>query len=185
MRGLRLLVLGLATAVTLSSVPAKAGLLLEPYLGYQFGKFKDSSVGGSDADYSGATLGARVGATFPILFIALDYSLPVSGTLKPSGGSNIDVTGGQLFAEVGASLPLIRAYLGYGLSNWYELKASGLTAKYEGGTAIKAGVGTTILPMVAINLEYQTQKFDKVGGVTTSDYKADLFMINASLPFEF
>jgi hypothetical protein len=139
----------------------------------------------SDADLTSGALGLRLGAAFPIVFVAADYSLLVGGSLKSNSGTKFDASGNQLFAEVGAQLPLVRAYLGYGLMNTLQADGNGVSVKYEGGTAIKAGVGTTIMPMFAVNLEYITSTYDKVGGVSTSDMKSDFFMLNVSLPLEF
>jgi hypothetical protein len=186
MRGLRFFALVLVASIgLLTARPAHAAILLEPYLGYEFGKLKYSGTPSADFDVTSAALGARLGYAFPVVFIAADYSTLLGGSAKDSAGNKADATGSQLFAEVGAHLPLIRGYLGYGLMNTLELSSNGTSTKFENGTAIKAGIGTTILPMVAINLEYITSTYDKVGGITTSNYKSDLFMLNVSLPFEF
>lgn len=187
MRAFRLLVLGLMTSAALFSAhrAEATSLLLEPYLGYELGKLKYTGTPSSDSDLTSGALGLRLGAAFPILFVAADYSLLVGGSLKNSAGTKVDASGNQLFAEVGAQLPLIRAYLGYGLMNTLQADGTGVSVKYEGGTAIKAGIGTTIMPMLAVNLEYINSKYDKVAGFSTSDMKSDFFMLNISVPLEY
>lgn len=185
MRTLKLLALSAVLSLgVLSTSTAKAGLLLEPYLGYELGKLDYTGTPSSSADLSSVALGARVAFTLPVLFVGVDYGLPIGGTLKDSSGNKADVSGSQLFAIVGASLPLVRAYVGYGLMTSLESKFSNVTTKYEGGTAFKLGVGTTLFPLTAINLEYINTTYDKVGGVTTSNYKSGFFMLNVSIPFQ-
>ncbi len=188
MRGLRLLVLGLVTSVAvLSARPAQASLLLEPYLGYELGKLEYTGTPNASFDLSSAALGLRLGVAFPVFFVAADYSFLVGGSSKQNDANSTkwDASGNQLFVEVGAQLPLVRAYVGYGLMNTFELKNNGTTNKFEGGTAIKAGVGTTIMPMFAVNLEYINSSYDKINGNSPSDSKSNYFMLNLSLPFEF
>ncbi len=189
MRIFKVLVLtALTTFSVFAASTAKAGLLIEPYLGYELGTLEQQIpiLGTFKGDMSTAQLGAKVAFTFPILFIGADYSLPVGGTIKDqSSSTKYDVTGSQLFVLVGASLPMIRAYAGYGLINVLELKnqVGGGTTRYEGGTAIKLGVGTTMLPFVAINLEYILSNYDKINGTSNSNGKSNFFMLNVSLPF--
>lgn len=187
MRGLRLLTLGLVASVAvLAARPAQAGILVEPYLGYELGTLKYTGSPNASFDLSSAALGLRAGVTFPLLFVALDYSVLLGGSAKDdtAAATKWDASGSQLFAEVGAQLPLIRAYLGYGIANTFELKSGGTTNKFENGTTIKAGVGTTVFPLIAVNLEYITSSYDKLNGNSPSDSKSNFFMLNLSVPFD-
>lgn len=188
MRKFGLFALGLTTAfVTFMAQPARAGLLLEPYVGYQIGTFKVQSTPNVNFDLSTAAIGARLGLTFPLVFIAADYSTLVGGTLKQddAAGSKWDASGSQLFAVVGANLPLIRPFIGYGLSNTLEGKLNGNSVKSEGGTTIKAGLGASIIPMVSINLEYIYESWDKYNNNSSISSSANVFMLDLSVPFTF
>ena len=188
MRGLRLLSLGVLASLTLLAArPAKAGLLIEPYLGYELGKYSSTSLNPNvDYDFSSANLGARVGYAFPVVFVAADYSILLGGNLKNGTQGAVDgtATGNQLFVDVGASLPLVRFYGGYGLTNTFTQTSNSTDTKAEGGSAFKLGVGTTILPMVAINVEYIHSEFDKINGNSAGKSKANFYMLSLSLPFD-
>ncbi len=180
MRSIRFALLALVAAVSLKAAPAQAGFMLEPYLGYKMGKFDNNGVKG---DLSGVSVGARAGYAFPVIFIAADYSVLASGEVDwdNSALGKSDVTNNQLLLDVGVSLPLIRAYAGYGLSNEFKFDGG---SKLKGGTLWKLGVGTTILPFVAINLEYQNAEHDKADGVEVDGVKSNAFMLSASVPLE-
>lgn len=181
LRPLRFAVLGLIAAVSLKAAPAMADVLLEPYVGYKMGNFDNNGV---KADLSGTVVGARLGVAFPVIFIAADYSVLTNGELDwdDANRGKTNLTGSQLFADVGVSLPLVRAYAGYGLIN--ELKPDG-SETIKKGDLWKLGVGTTIFPFIAINLEYQNAKHDKQGNNELSGVTSDAFMLSVSLPLEF
>jgi hypothetical protein len=186
MRGLRFLTLGLLVSLTVLAVrPAKANILLEPYLGYELGKFSYATTPSSTSyDFSSAVLGARVGYQFAMVFVAADYDLLLGGNLKngTNGAPDSTVKGSQLFADVGVSLPLIRAYAGYGFVNSLTATANSFDTTSDGGSAFKLGVGTTILPLVAFNLEYIHTDYDKVTNSTVKS-SSNVYMLNVSLPF--
>ncbi len=180
--------------ISLLALPAKAGLLLEPYLGYQGGTLKTSITGGGSEDFNfyGATLGGRVGLTLPLLFFGADYSL-VAGGKVTGNGQNADASQSQLFLVGGIAIPLLRAWLGYGLMNDLSAKFSGGEMKFK-GDALKLGVGFTGLPFVAINFEYIMNDYKKLstvggeGSIGGSNYyssvKMNSLLVSVSLPFD-
>lgn len=171
----------LAAVTVFASIPAKASILVEPYVGYLMGSTKNISPA---FDISSAVGGARLAYEFPVVFVGLDYSTMLGGTGK-SGSLSVDVTGSDLFVEVGARVPLVRAYLGFGITHDLSL-ATTSTVKLEGGSAVKLGVGTTILPAVAINLEYFIETYDKINGASAGTTGgANFYSLNVSLPFSF
>jgi opacity protein-like surface antigen len=189
----------LAVALGMSSA-AHAGILVEPYLGYEMGdlKYKFAAGNSDQADHtdstSGMAYGLRVGYKFLIPWVALDYT-GGTATVKPDPtGSDYDLTKSSLGAVVGVSLPLIRAWAGYGFSNEITKKgtAGNPDAKFK-GNYLKAGVGLGILPLVDINLEYKINDLKKVdlgAGAGDQDKSAiydsnkyDTIMISVSLPF--
>jgi hypothetical protein len=185
-----------AVALGMSSA-AHAGILVEPYLGYEMGdikyKFVGSSVDHTDST-SGVSYGLRVGYKFLIPWVALDYTSGTA-TAKPDPAStDYDLTKSSLGAVVGVSLPLIRAWAGYGFSNEITNKGtSGNPDTKFKGNYLKAGVGLGILPLVDINLEYKINDLKKVDlgqGAGDQDKSAvfdsnkyDTIMISVSVPF--
>ncbi len=173
---------------------AHAGILIDPYLGYETGQVKYTTVIGAvqgTNDISGTTLGLRLGYKFIIPYVALDYSMS-TGKSKPSSGTETDFSQTGLGIVVGASLPFVSPYIGYGISNESKIKDDGTgngdtTLK---GTYIKVGVGTGFIPIVTLNFEYKMSTYDKYsdngGEVNRSDVFSDLThnttMIAVSFP---
>jgi hypothetical protein len=184
----------LAITLSLAAVSAHAGLLIEPYLGYQAGSLKttEGSMGANpntahDDTSSGLTFGGRLGITFPLLFIAADYST----TNGKSGSDNMILN--QLGATAGLAVPFFRAYLGYSFMNDAKLQRSTGDVTLS-GSALKAGVGFTGLPFISLNLEYIMNTFNKYKGpgvdqsIDNSGYlkdaKMDAVQFSVSVPFD-
>lgn len=169
----------LLIAITiLVSTNASAGILLEPYLGYNAGKLTQS--GSEDADITGLGYGLRVGWTLPLLFIALDYSMHDVDFKDSTGKSSVDVK--NLGAVVGASLPIIRVWAGYNFSAEGEVEAD----KFK-GSGMKAGVGfkMPILP-VSFNLEYIINEYDEMNGMSFANkMESKTVFLSVSAPFSF
>lgn len=178
------------------SSAAQAGLMIEPYIGYEMGDITLDPVSGSESTFSnsGVGYGLRLGYQMLVPFLALDYRVS-SGTSKPNVGTDQDYTSSSLGAVVGVDLPLIRAWAGYGFSNEATLKGLGGDAdtKYK-GTYTKAGIGLGFLPIVSINAEYIMNNFSKVnfgegaGDESRSTYydsiKNNMVFISVSAPFD-
>ncbi len=186
----------IAVMIGISS-SAHAGIMLEPYLGYEMGDMAYKFVGGGTEykdSISGVGYGLRLGYKFLLPWVALDYTAG-SGTDKVDSdiGDNRDFAKASLGAVVGVDLPiLLRGWVGYGLSNELVLKGlnGAANTKYKGGY-MKFGLGTTILPFVSLNLEYKINDLKKVdlgtGEVDKStvydSLKHDTIMLSVSLPF--
>lgn len=185
--------LGLAT-------PAKAGILLDPYLSYEMGNFDTTYTAGGSLKYdtSGVGFGARVGYTLPLVFFALDYSMS-SGKAKVkedaySAMPDNDFDRSTLYALVGVKLPFIRGWAGYGFINDVKMKATATTTESTlKGSAIKVGVGYTGLPIVSLNAEYIMSNFTKlktdtgdedISGPTFKDSKNNTILLSISAPFD-
>jgi hypothetical protein len=183
----------------LSSV-SQAGILIEPYLGYETGDLSYTPVfTGTGTEFkdvqTGTGYGLRLGYKFLIPWVALDYS-GVSGKAKTGasaiGFADTDYTRSSLGAVVGADLPIIRLWAGYGLSNELAYKATASTAasKFK-GSYVKAGVGLKLIPFLSVNLEYKMNTYTKFDNGTTesdikdffSSHKNDMLMISLSAPF--
>ena len=171
---------------------AKADILIEPYLGYTMGNVTTTLDTGSTLkwDNNNAILGARVGYEFVVLMAGLDYDTMLSGKLKGQGGQpDLDATASQLYLFAGARLPLIRAWAGYGLMNEVHGKSGGVDTKYT-GNSLKVGASFTGFPIIALNLEYIMNNFDKendnaLSTYATSKVESNLVMLSVSAPLSF
>lgn len=168
------LVLGFANA-------SQAGIMIEPYLGYEMGKMKST---GDVGTFNGSQLGLRLAYSAPVFFWAgLDATTGVSGTLKPDVGANEDGKRTTVSGVVGVDFPiLLRAWVGYSFLDEIKMETTG---KYK-GSGTKIGVGFTGLPFLSINFEYLNEKFTEVDGFTLSeDLKNDSYIVSISLPLDF
>ncbi|MEZ0392445.1 MAG: outer membrane beta-barrel protein [Pseudobdellovibrionaceae bacterium] len=179
------------------SSAAQAGLLIEPYIGYAFGKATYTFIGATEYtdNLSGAGYGLRLGYKFLMPWVALDYT-GGSGTAKSGrpGVADSDYTVTSLGGVVGVDLPiLLRAWAGYGFSNEVLLKgAAGAADQKFKGTYTKVGVGFTGLPFVSLNAEYQIHDFKKVDVGSGEVDKTDVFdkltgdqvLVSVSIPFD-
>lgn len=169
--------------------PASAGLLIEPVVGYNFGKVESDS----SEKFTGSSVGGRIGYQNLGFQLGLDY---LKSSLKLDDNDYKENVSLDEFAGfVGYEFPiLLRVYAGYIFSanGTSKLKAdlgSGAqeyNLKMKDGTGTKLGVGFTVLPFLDINFEYRNGKFDKttLGGFETEDKtKYQSFMIGVSLPF--
>ena len=196
-----------AAALVLIALPAKAGLLLEPYLGYEVGQAEatygtaaGAFAGGSTKwNYAGPILGARIGYTAPaVFFIAADYNMGSSLTFKVDTDASGIQSGGDgsrsaLFLVAGAKILVLRGYIGYGFLNDWTIK-DGTDENKVKGTALKLGASFTGIPIFAINFEMMNSTFTKISSGGT-DYdpsdggffkaaKASSYMISLSAPFD-
>lgn len=179
------------------SLTANAGILIEPYIGYEMGDVQYDLVGPTNEiteKGTGTGYGLRLGYKILAPWVALDYT-GSSGTLKPDSGTDHDYTTTGLAAVVGVDLPLIRAWAGYGFSN--EATRIGTNGEADWkfkGTYTKVGVGFGFIPFVSVNAEYKMNSYSKVdidgttnGEVSRGDIfeklKNDVLMFSVSIPF--
>jgi hypothetical protein len=161
-------------SVLLISKLSYAGLVLEPYLGYQMGTAEATTIGGTTASSKdkGTVVGARVGYSFLVPWVALDYSM-YSGKddTDPAGDlkqTNIGVT-------VGAQMiPLVRPYAGYIFSAKNEVD-DGTGAVTVKGTGMKVGLGFKILPLLNINVEFAKLDYKDVESSAGSSSISDVY----------
>lgn len=163
----------LAFAIVLGfASTSQAGVLFDPYLGFEYGNTKNA-----DGNLDGTVLGARLAYELPVFFwFGVDYAMSVSQTYKPDQFANSDAKRSSLYAVAGVDFPILfRAWLGYGLMN--EIKFD--NGKVDGGDAMKIGVGFTGLPFISLNLEMINEKFKEQGG---SRFENNSYMFSVSLP---
>lgn len=167
-------------ALVFISSTSFAGILLEPYLGYNIGS--TSQTGSSDSKDNGLGYGARLGWTLPLVFFAVDYSA-ASIKDKPDVGTSSDVKYSAIGAVVGASLPVLRLWAGYNFKSTFDVDGGG---KLE-GNGMKAGLGfkMPVLP-ISFNLEYILNQYDKLDGASiTNDVKHKSIFVSVSAPLTF
>lgn len=165
--------------------PAKAGVLIEPVLGYSFSSFEIDEDGSSKEKGSGTSYGGRLGYQNLGFQLGLDY---LSSSISLSDNDfkeNLSTTEWAAFA--GFEFPiLLRVYAGYIFSANAETEVAGGTkVKLQDGTGMKLGVGFTGLPFVDINFEYRKGTYTKlkIGGSDDIDTDFNAFMVGVSLPF--
>jgi hypothetical protein len=159
---------------------ANASVLLEPYVGYQTGKTKNSGI---STDFSGLDYGARVGWQQMGFMLGLDFMTgKMTDKAKPTSN---DLTPQSLGVFVGYNFPvLLRVYGTYGFSNSVKLEHTGVSDKVEGTSLLKLGVGYNFLPLLSIALEYTTATYDKYNGTKmTNDTTSSAYGISVSVPF--
>ncbi|WP_413560476.1 hypothetical protein [Bdellovibrio sp. HCB209] len=164
---------------------AHAGIMIEPYLGYEMGSHTDTNP---TAKTELVNMGARIAWTAPaLLWLGIDYNLGVSGKYKPDGQTNSDGKRNTLYGVIGVDLPiLLRGWVGYGLMS--EIKFDSPSDSTFKGKPVKVGVGFTGLPFISLNFEYIMENLDKIeySGSTNNDPgKMDSYMFSVSLPLEF
>ncbi len=162
---------------------AKADILLEPVLGYEFASYtqKITSAGGvatvtPEWKGNGPRYGGRLGLSFPFVFLAGEYT---QGEVEGDrSGQLVDPT--DLAVLAGVKVPMLRAWVGYIFRSETSLIK---------GSGYKAGIGLGFLPFVSLNAEYISRTFDRYTGSLApgSTFGADMksYVFSVSLPLEF
>lgn len=183
MKKLTQLALLLATVLGFAS-QANAALLIEPVVGYSYGKYNTELTTVSDTDkddqgLSGLSYGGRLGYQNFGFQLGLDY---LASNMSQDGESMKTSEWGGF---VGFEFPiLVRVYAGYVFSGTGDTTVEDVDVDLKGGTGPKIGVGFTLLPFLDINLEYRRITYDTVDKTNVeldSDYSAT--MLSFSLPF--
>lgn len=185
MKKLTQLALLLATVLGFAS-QANAALLIEPVVGYSYGKYNlETEVGPitekSDDSLSGVSYGGRLGYQNFGFQIGLDY------LASNMSYDNNDLKTQEWGGFVGFEFPiLVRVYAGYVFSGTgiAEIEDINGDVNLKGGTGPKIGVGFTLLPFLDINLEYRRITYDtKEEGPVSIDSDYSATMLSFSLPF--
>jgi hypothetical protein len=179
-----------AAATLLISSQVWADIYLEPYVGYQFGKSTGSATitpGGNltiDEKDSGTAFGAKVGYSVMGFAFGADYmATSLTGkdqTTPPGADSKWKGTNIGAFAQF--TLPILLKF-----SATYFASAKLKDDTEITGNGFKVGVGFTFLPMLSVNLDMISMKYDKGSGGTgfvfnSLDSKMTTTMLSVSLP---
>jgi hypothetical protein len=183
--------LGLLLALVIGfSTHAKAALLVEPVVGYNFSKV-DVENGKNYSSGTGPSFGGRLGYQNLGFQLGLDY---LNSNINPNHNdfdSNVKMN--EFAGFVGFEFPvLLRAYAGYifsatGQSSNFDAHDGNGNQKLKlsGGSGMKVGLGLTFLPFVDINFEFRQGTFtDNKLGTTTfnNDVKYSSYMVGLSIP---
>ena len=177
-------------ALTLgSSFQSHAALLIEPVVGYSFGKAgieidvpsdptQNDSINKSS---NGTSYGGRLGYQNFGLQLGLDY---LASNMKVDGqGFKTSEFGGF----VGYEFPILfRVYAGYVFSGTGTLEGDTEDFKLKGGTGPKVGLGFTLLPLLDLNIEYRSityKELDVLNGLASVNMDYNAIMVGFSLPF--
>lgn len=138
--------LGVLTISFLTTLSARASVLIDPYFGYMTSGSASFAPGASE---TGTEIGARLGWDFLGLGVGLDTILSGKYTYA-SSGVNVDVTPSLMGLFVSYKFPiLVRGYATY----FITAKEKNTAGDVYSGTATKIGVQFTGLPFIAIGLE--------------------------------
>jgi hypothetical protein len=189
--------------VFMAQTRAEAGVLIEPYIGYQatltdikFGAGAGALDGQSlKVDGAGVGFGLRAGFALPLVFVALDYSMvTLKPTIKEKPAAWTTPLGDQsrtsLGVTAGLDFPIVRPYVGF----IFDDQAKDDTSTNM-GSGFKIGIGFSLVPKLKLNAEYQSVTYTKAkstsGTETTfnatqsiSSITASGFFINLSIPLE-
>jgi hypothetical protein len=166
--------------------PAQAGLLIEPVLGYSFGKIQTDTQGSTEEKGNGLSYGGRLGYQKLGFQLGLDYLNSTYGMKDEDFTKDLSASEWALFA--GFEFPVLaRVYAGYIFSANGETAYDNNKITLSDGTGVKLGVGFTLLPFLDINVEYRKgtySKFKQAGvGSMNVDTDFNAFMLGVSLPF--
>jgi hypothetical protein len=171
----------IALSMLVFAPAANAGIMIEPFVGYESGETEQA--GGTPEDYTGTTMGARLGYGMLGFSFGLHYGIG-TGETDPATppATDIDLTEMGLFASYEFPV-LIRAYAVYLLSSKADADDGTGKTELEGG-GMKLGVGFTGLPFVVINLEMTNRTFDEANGTALGANEIDLnsYALVVSIP---
>lgn len=171
--------------VVLISSQALAGLMIEPYVGYESGTLKATTVGGGDVGGTGNAIdvGARIAWKFFGLWAGVDYMIATGGKTSPStavAGTDVTYTKNDLGVSLGYDFPIkIRTYATYVLNpSWKQTSTTAGVATdttYSGGTSWKLGLGYSLIMWLTANFEYYNNSPSKLNTAgVSSDVSTNL-----------
>jgi hypothetical protein len=177
----KILLAGLASGLVTISV-AHAGLLIEPLGGWSFNQHLNA--GHKYNSGSGLSYGGRLGWQNAGAQLGVDYLRSSIEMSSNDFKENLDTK--EWAAFVGYRFPILfKVYGAYIFNATADTDISNATAKFDNGSGWKVGVGTTILPIFDINIEYREGQYGtgKVGGQSVGGRSFQAMMLSVSVPF--
>lgn len=157
----------------MASTQVRAGILLEPYMG--FGSVKTiEDYGSDDTDTTtGVSLGGRAGYEFLLFAGGIDIQNQTAGDYSANNTS--------VFAQF--SLPiLLKAWAEYFVSSDFD---NGTSREFDFDSGYGVGVGFTGLPFVSLNLEVQNLTYKTEFNGSDERYESIAYLVSVSLPLNF
>ncbi len=167
-----------------------AALLIEPVVGYSFGKRTDEVSGTATPDTTtaklkGTSYGGRLGYQMLGIQIGVDY---LASTMT-DGGDKFKTS--EFGGFLGYEFPiLLRVYAGYIFSGTATLSDKTTSTDIKGGSGPKVGIGFTLLPFLDFNIEYRSVTYSQLKDAVPTvlsgvnlDSKYNAIMVGFSLPF--
>lgn len=159
---------------------ARAGLYIEPYVGYMEGTAKESesftvlgqtvSASGQGNEH-GVVYGGKLGLSFLGLAFGADY---MAGTPNNSGGQSGPTSAlSDIGAFVGFTFPVFMKvsasyFFSSQVTNVSETDANSVTTYATAkGNGFKITLGFTFLPLIAINLDYISHTWNNIPMAST------------------
>lgn len=176
------------------SFQTHAGLLIEPVVGYSWGKLNSEATGTDISEdtqgLKGASYGGRLGYQNFGFQLGIDYL----ASSMVYGSDDIKMTTSEFGGFLGYELPvLFRVYVGYVFSGTGKLVSdtAGVDdTELKSGSGPKVGIGLTLLPFLDMNIEYRSVTYktneDIYAPVTSGvdvDFNYNAVMVGFSLPF--
>lgn len=178
----------------LMSLQSQAGVLVEPFVGYDQEKTEATPTVGSDFTVTnkGLNYGARLGYRFSQgLWLAGEYTLGHGDSeSSQAGASSSTYTKSIAGAVIGYDVNRFRFWGGYGFSAKSTVKDDSGETDFT-GTVLKVGAGYKALNRLSLNLEYVIPKFNEFeaggikGDISTVFSKFDSSAVSLSLSFPF
>ncbi|MBF0314721.1 MAG: outer membrane beta-barrel protein [Oligoflexia bacterium] len=188
-------------STSFSMKQAKAGILLEPYIGQVIqgsGSSGYASTSNWEHEYTGLIYGGRAGVVFSGLMLGGEYSMQSFEMSSKSGSTTYkdDIAKKQSGLFVGYHFPMhLRLWGTYFLQGEIKGESSPGThlidnkSKYNQMSGYGAGISYVIANIVGLNLEYRTMKYKQYiydGYSYASVYSKKLtvneILLSASLP---
>lgn len=192
LKNLSRITLLLAFVLSYSS-QSQAGLLIEPVVGYSWGKLNSEATGTwveeDTQGLKGTSYGGRLGYQNFGFQLGVDYL--ASNMVYGSEDEKFKTS--EFGAFVGYELPvLFRVYAGYVFSGTGTLVGEDGEddTDLKSGSGPKVGIGLTLLPFLDMNIEYRSITYktneDALAPLlsgTDIDFNYNAIMIGFSLPF--
>ncbi len=180
---------------------AHADIMIEPWLGYEMGKSKCTTVadGNCSGDITATAYGLRLGYKSMIgLWVAGEYDGDSGGSFSADDTTVVssgDTKHTSLGVTAGFDIIMgLRVFAGYNFKDQLDVTSAGTTTKFTGGNSIKIGAGYK-LPLIPLAFNFEIfqgsyKKYDdgtNSGDVDTiySTFKSSAYILSVSAPLSF
>lgn len=165
------------------SFSAWGSILFEPYFGLSIsGELEESST---DAQFYGPSYGLKFGAQYMGLFGGFDYRLGTFSVDASEAGTTLEdetLDAEIYYGFIGYEFPaFFKVWAGLGVGG--KAQAPGLD--FSEGSGSLLGLGYKGFPLVSINIEYMTFKYDEVDPGDESDLEGQNILASISVPINF